>query len=95
MGQIGGNKEIRDLLGSESTNNVMPIEVHLTGASPVKGKYLVLPGTRVDDLLFKVATSNKKEEWFEKQEYNLRNIVIYRERQQDTLRSDLYSYNYG
>lgn len=95
MGQIGGNKEIRDLLGSESTNNVLPIEVHLTGASPVKGKYLVLPGTRVDDLLFKVSTSNKKEEWFEKQEYNLRNIVIYRERQQDTLTSDLYSYNYG
>jgi protein involved in polysaccharide export with SLBB domain len=94
-GQIGSDSDIKNLLGSESSNNVLPIEVHLTGASPSKGKYLVTPGTRVDDLLFKVSTSNKKEEWFEKQEYNLRDILIYRERQQDTLSSDLYSYNYG
>lgn len=94
-GQIGGNNDIRELLGSETSNNVLPIEVHLTGASPSKGKFLVLPGTRVDDLLFKISSTNKKEEWFENQEYNLRDILIYRERHEDTLSSDLYSYNFG
>lgn len=93
--QVGGNSQIRELLNTQPSNNVMPIEVHLTGAAPVKGKYLVYPGTRVDDLLFSITTTNKKEEWFEKQEYNLRDVSIYRERSRDTLKADLFSYNYG
>lgn len=82
---------------------VTTYQVHLTGNIPVKGKMSVIPGTRVDELifsplLFEYGIGMAKNLAFRESELDLRNIFIIRRGKtgdQDTLIADLYAYNFG